>query len=152
RANARCALAALIAMAISAPRKTRPPCSNGTGTRGSRSCEMTYNRGACMMGVHLFLGMWAALIANPAVANDEKLPALIRASQPADLFLAARLQGQLQLDEAGCLRVAKRNGDPGPFVIWSLNSRIERAEDGRVRSTDSFSGKIVHVGDEVVMG
>ena len=105
-----------------------------------------------MTRVPLVLGMLTALIVSPAIAEGEKLPALIQASQPSDYFLAARFPGRLYLDDAGCIRVARRNGDPGPFVIWSHGSRIERTPDGRIRIMDGYNGKIVHIGEEVVVG
>ncbi|WP_146148837.1 hypothetical protein [Pseudaminobacter soli (ex Li et al. 2025)] len=66
-----------------------------------------------------------------------------------DLELQALVQGRLEIDRNGCLRIG---GEDGPFVIWHHDSRIERTNDGRIKITDGYSGNTAYVGDEIAMG
>ncbi|HBR5516549.1 TPA: hypothetical protein ACWS6R_000093 [Klebsiella pneumoniae] len=80
-----------------------------------------------------------------AMADSEAtqpLPALVARAQGSEAGLQAELRGQLHVDEKDCLRVDKR------FVIWPHESRLARADDGRLHV--SASGKTATVGADVV--
>lgn len=75
-----------------------------------------------------------------------ELPALVRADTPSDESLGARAEGQLRIDESGCLRHGDR------IVIWHHDTMLERTEDARIRLTDGYSGTVVYVGETFAMG
>ena len=109
------------------------------------------------------LAMVAALVASTActgttetdVDADAKagvLPVLVRNAFPAQDAPQALIQGLLVVDHAGCIRIGNAAGDVGPFVIWHYASTIARADDGRIRITDGFTGNTIHIGEEIALG
>lgn len=90
--------------------------------------------------------------AEPAAAVDstsQALPVFVRNSVRSDFELQALVQGRLEIDRYGCLRIG---GEDGPFLIWHHDSRIERIADGRIMITDGYSGNSAYVGDEIALG
>lgn len=88
----------------------------------------------------------AVCFVEGAAANSEvaqPLPALVARAQGSVAGLQAKLRGQLHVDAEGCLRVDER------FVIWPHESRLARADDGRLQV--SASGKTATVGADVVV-
>lgn len=97
----------------------------------------------------------AALTACTGMAETDAgdgLPVLVRNAVRADAAPQALIQGLLVVDDAGCIRIGNAAGEAGPFVIWHQDSTITRAEDGRVRITDGFTGNTIHIGDEIALG
>jgi hypothetical protein len=96
----------------------------------------------------LALSACSAVAGGMAAESVADLPVLVRNSVRSDVTMQALARGRLHLDRHGCLRIG---GEDGPFVIWHHDSRIERADDGRIKITDGFTGNSAYVGDEIAM-
>lgn len=81
--------------------------------------------------------------------DSSQLPVLVRRAVSSEISLHGLAMGRLELDENGCLRV--NGGGWAPFIVWPHDTRIERAEDGRLRIVDTRTGNSAYVGDEVAL-
>lgn len=98
-----------------------------------------------ILGVILATGL--AGCGDSEVEAASELPPLPRvaSASPDDVLLSALMSGPMTL-ENGCLRVRDH------LIIWHPESRLEQAEDGRVRVVDGRTGQSAYVGDDVAVG